>query len=91
MKVFGAIGSFPEYWIIKNFSKSTVFITKNTKRAKEALNDLKAYKDFFKEKIKIIEFPDEQNILDIEAQIKRNFALYRIFSIQSFLLEKVSL
>ena len=78
MKVFGAIGSFPEYWTIKNFSKNTVFITESIKRSKEALNDLKAYRDFFKKKIDILEFPDEQNVLDIEAQIKRNYALYRI-------------
>ncbi len=78
MRVFGALGSYPEYFAVKNFRQNLFFITDTEKRAKEALNDLKCYKNFFKKDIKILEFPSDQNVLDLEAQIKRNFAIYNI-------------
>ena len=77
MRNFGNIGSYAEYWTVKNFSgKNVIFLTDTEKRAKEALNDLNAYKNFFKKDIKILEFPSSQNILDLESQIKRNYAIY---------------
>ncbi|NPA52639.1 MAG: DEAD/DEAH box helicase [Aquificae bacterium] len=78
MKNLEIIGSYPEYWTIKNFKESLCFITDSEKRAKEAVNDLNSYKDYFQKDIKIFYFPSSQNVLDLEPQIKRNLAIFNL-------------
>ncbi len=78
MKIEGAIGSYPEYYITKNFDKNSIVVTNTEKRAVESVNDLTAYNSFFQKKINIRHYPQSTDKLDIESQIKRNYALYSL-------------
>ena len=80
MRIYGATGSYPEYWIAKNIEKPAIFITDTEKRAVEAFNDIKTYVNFFKKDIVVLEYPSKQDVLDLESQIKRNFALYSLLT-----------
>ncbi|WP_457641219.1 transcription-repair coupling factor [Persephonella sp.] len=84
-KIFGALGSYPEYKIVKDFRKSSVVITSDIKRQKIFLNDAKAYTNFFDKKIKILEVPEGKDPCDLEAQIKRNFFLLNLVNKEDFI------
>ena len=75
-KFYGSSGSFPEYWTVKNFKKSVSVITDSEKRAKLFYHDATVYAKHFNRKIDIAIIPSETDVLDIDSQIKRNYALY---------------
>ncbi|WP_457623882.1 DEAD/DEAH box helicase [Persephonella sp.] len=73
VKIFGALGSYPEYYLSKNLDSQAVVILPNKKRLKVFVNDFNIYSEFFQKDIKCVEFPDSTDPFDLESQIKRNF------------------
>lgn len=87
MKIKGCIGSFPEYFTVKNLKENNIVITDTEKRAKEFIHDLKSYLRFFKkENFQVLEFPENTDKLDIESQIKRNIALTNVLQNKRYVL-----
>ncbi|WP_293442538.1 transcription-repair coupling factor [Persephonella sp.] len=82
-KIYGAVGCYPEYYLLSNLKGKFAVITADQKRAKLFLHDGNILADYLKKKIKIVEFPSESDPLDIEAQIKRNYAIYSLLSDQN--------
>lgn len=76
-KIYGAAGSYPEYYIVKNIQNASV-ITPSSKRAKLFFHDASVYKDYLKKQLRICYLPSEKDPLDIDSQIKRNFAVYNL-------------
>lgn len=84
-KIFGAVGSYPEY-ITANLPESkTIIILPDKKRQKLFLNDIKAYLDFLKKKTKVFEIPESSDPVDIESQIKRNLFLTSVIKNKNFI------
>ncbi|WP_457626734.1 transcription-repair coupling factor [Persephonella sp.] len=79
-KIYGATGSYPEYFTAKNVEPPALVITESRKRAALFAHDLKAYLDYVGKKTPVIEIPSEIDPLDLEAQIKVNFALASVLS-----------
>ncbi|MDQ7056324.1 MAG: hypothetical protein Q9M89_07695 [Persephonella sp.] len=77
-KLYGSIGSFPEYWTVKHFCETVCVITDSEKRAKLFYHDAKVYARYLDIDIEVSIIPSETDILDTDSQIKRNYALYCI-------------
>ena len=77
-KIYGAVGCYPEYYVLSNLKGKFAVITPDPKRAKLFLHDGDILSDYLRKKIKIVEIPSESDPLDLEAQIKRNYAVYNL-------------
>lgn len=75
MKIYIGSSSYPEYYLIKNSTEKTFLIVNSEKKAKECFLNLKAYKEFFEDKRDIFFIPSSKDLLDLESQIERNYAL----------------
>ncbi len=85
MKIKGSVGSYPEYFVSKNIKDRCFVITDSEKRAREFIHDVKSYLKYFQKDIKVLEFPENQDKLDIESQIKRNIALTNIIQNKNYI------
>ncbi|WP_297888447.1 DEAD/DEAH box helicase [Sulfurihydrogenibium sp.] len=77
MKIYVGNSSYPEYFVLKNSLDNAVFITDNEKKAKECFLNFLAYKEFFSVDKEILFIPSSKDVLDLESQIERNYALTR--------------
>jgi transcription-repair coupling factor (superfamily II helicase) len=85
MKIKGSIGSYPEYFVSKNTDDRCIVITENEKRAKEFVHDVKSYLKHFQKNIPVLDFPESNDKLDIESQIKRNLCLTKILQNEKYI------
>jgi len=77
-KIYGAVGSYPEYYIISNLTGKFAVITEKQKKAKLFVHDGSIIADYLKKDVKIVLIPSENDPLDLESQIKRNFGIYNL-------------
>jgi transcription-repair coupling factor (superfamily II helicase) len=77
-KFFGSISCFPEYKICEVSEGSVVALLPDEKRKKIFIKNISAFLKYFKKNIHPIDIPSEIDIGDIEAQIKKNFALLHL-------------
>ncbi|PMP60841.1 MAG: DEAD/DEAH box helicase [Sulfurihydrogenibium sp.] len=75
MRLFVGNTSYPEYFLLKNGNKRSILIVNSEKRAKESFLNLQAYKNFFQSEKEVLFIPSSTDILDVESQIERNYAI----------------
>lgn len=77
MKLYIGNSSYPEYFLIKKSFDKAVFVVNSEKKAKESFINLSSYKDFFSSSKEILFIPSSKDVLDLESQIERNYAVYK--------------
>jgi len=79
-KIYGATGSYPEYFTAKNLNPPAVVVAGQLKRSKLFVHDLQVFLEYFGKKFQVVELPSEIDPVDVESQIKLNYALYCLMS-----------
>ncbi len=77
-KFYGSISCFPEYKTARLIESSAIVLLPDEKRKKRFLKNIKAFLEYFGKDFKVIDIPSQQDIGDLESQIKRNFAVLNI-------------
>ncbi|NPA12461.1 MAG: DEAD/DEAH box helicase [Aquificae bacterium] len=75
-KVSGAVGSYPEYYCLKNIEPPFLVITPDQKRAKLFTENITAFAKYFNKSITAVNIPEFRQPLDLDTQIKINYLIY---------------